>query len=124
MTYCGQPPHGGYPLRHHELCLGDCGHWDCLGCCGCPSDDGDVDTVETLQDQGFGHEWIADWYASQIRKAKTQGASDERTRISEGYERILDQMFHSEPSDGYITIRREVLLDIRRLVHDGEAAHE
>jgi hypothetical protein len=87
MTYCGQPPHGGYPLTHHELCLGDCGHWDCLGCCGCPSDDADIDMVESLQDQGFGHEWISDWYADQIRKAEQRGRDTERQRVREG---VLD----------------------------------
>jgi len=70
--YVGQPPHGGYKITHHELCLGDCGHWDCMGCCGCPPDDIDVELVATLTSDEWPREWIADWFSEQIAKASTK----------------------------------------------------
>lgn len=80
--YCGQPPHGGHKIVHYDLCVGDCGHWDCLGCCGCPSEDnGDLELVERILDRGFGHEWISDWYANEQWKAN----QEIRTKILEFY---------------------------------------
>lgn len=74
--YAGQPPHGGGQIAHHALCFGDCGHWDCLGCCGCPSDQSDIDTVAMLTEDGS-REWLAEWFCGEVADARR----DERERI-------------------------------------------
>jgi len=69
--YVGQPPHGGVKITHHELCLGDCGHWDCMGCCYCP-EESDVEVVETLTATKDA-EWLAWWFSDQIEQAELRG---------------------------------------------------
>lgn len=67
-NYAGRPPHGGAKITHHELCLGDCGHWDCMGCCYCP-EDYDVECVKRMTattDVG----WLGWWFSDQIAQAE------------------------------------------------------
>lgn len=99
------PPHGGYKIVHSKYCFEDCGHWDCMGCCYCPSEEYEEKSVDDFLAGTWEYDWLQDWHRGYVIEC-------EKNR-TEAIVKIIESEVGSTPE--------EIIEAIRKVKTEGRA---